>query len=143
MAVSPVRPPSRIPDADSMKAAIGDVPMRLPSTLLMPSTQKAKVCLGNSFFSFTKPAQVQVPCVSACLGRILHGKLVRQMWETNPTITCSSRAPSPQIANYHADTVQYVTITTAWKGITSDGESMHDGLAKQEVGLQSHPEHNC
>jgi hypothetical protein len=55
-AVRPVRPPSRIPEADSMKAAMGEVPMRLPKTLLRPSTQKANFCLGNSFFSFTKPA---------------------------------------------------------------------------------------
>lgn len=72
MAVRPVRPPSRMPEADSMKAAIGEVPMRLPSTLLMPSTQKANVCLGNSFFSFTKPAPVEAlkhSCARASRGQ--------------------------------------------------------------------------
>jgi hypothetical protein len=55
--VRPLRPPSRMPLALSTKAAMGLVPMRLPSTLLRPSTQKASVCLGNSFFALTKPGE--------------------------------------------------------------------------------------
>ena len=49
-------PPSLIPLALSMKAAMGDVPMKLPMMLDRPSTQNANVCLGNSFFAFMNPA---------------------------------------------------------------------------------------
>lgn len=49
-------PPSLMPLALSMKAAMGDVPMKLPMMLDRPSTQKANVCRGNSFFAFMKPA---------------------------------------------------------------------------------------
>lgn len=49
-------PPSLMPLALSMKAAMGEVPMKLPMIEARPSTQKAKVCRGNSFLAFMKPA---------------------------------------------------------------------------------------
>ncbi len=45
-----------MPLALSMKAAMGEVPMKLPMMLDRPSTQKANVCRGNSFLAFMKPA---------------------------------------------------------------------------------------
>ncbi len=52
----PHLPPSLIPLALSMKAAIGEVPIKLPMMLDRPSTQNANVCLGNSFLAFMNPA---------------------------------------------------------------------------------------
>lgn len=46
-AVRPVRPPSLMPDALSMKAVTGDVPNNEPTTLASPSTLKANMCLSN------------------------------------------------------------------------------------------------
>lgn len=46
-----------MPLALSINAAMGDVPIKLPIILDKPSTQNAKVCLGNSFFAFMKPAK--------------------------------------------------------------------------------------
>ena len=56
-AVSPVRPPSLIPVADSMKTVRGLVHIREPTTLPPPSEQYARVERGKSLVSsFTKPA---------------------------------------------------------------------------------------
>ncbi len=57
MAVIPVRPPSRIPVADSMNTVTGDVPINDPATIATPSEQYAIVLRGNNFLSFTNPAQ--------------------------------------------------------------------------------------
>jgi hypothetical protein len=49
-----------MPEADSMKAAMGEVPIRLPTTLDRPSTQNANVWRGNCLCSLTNPARARV-----------------------------------------------------------------------------------
>ena len=48
MAVIPVRPPSRIPVADSMNTVTGEVPISDPATIATPSEQYARVLRGNN-----------------------------------------------------------------------------------------------
>jgi hypothetical protein len=48
IAVSPVRPPSVIPDPDSMNAVTGEQPKRDPMEIVMASQQYARVDLGKS-----------------------------------------------------------------------------------------------
>ncbi len=47
-AVRPVRPPSAMPEPDSMKAVTGDKPSRLPTEMLKASVQYAMVERGKS-----------------------------------------------------------------------------------------------
>jgi hypothetical protein len=47
-AVSPVRPPSAIPEPDSMNAVTGERPSRLPMEMLKASVQYAIVDRGKS-----------------------------------------------------------------------------------------------
>ena len=52
----PVRPPSRMPEADSTNAVRGELPMREPTTDAKPSVQYAMVMRGKVLSGRMKPA---------------------------------------------------------------------------------------